>query len=409
MWSYRIYNGGGSPGGGGTDLSKIGTEVSIKSTGAIPKGGAWEGILNEGSPMALNSQQVSTNGASYFSEDLKVGFTSTSLSNGTKAYDLWFWNEDTSTYDKTTIDLTISNALTNRYTYSTDGSLIVYWYPSGKNIVFIEVDKENKTAMDYRMDMQVENITILGNKYFVVQPYELNKTTSEYLDFYEYDRDLHTLKYLNRVKLSSAIALATLPQASQISEKAWLFLNKGYKQIYRFELNDNGEFSFIYGGAPFSTSNWAYLSNDGQYISYNASNVNYLYKLNTQDLTYTLVTSVDKGNRYYEWYINGNILIEGYSSGVGTIYDISKGAIENWVVLATGEKIGPAPTNYHWNIDKWMGSDKTKIYSFSSGSDAQYLISPKTGMTTEPGKFYGIASKTLNIGDIDKSQLLFTT
>ena len=388
---------------GVADLSSIGTTVTVEANSAIQNGERWVGVLNDAYTQAnLGSQIVSNNGATKFSKDLSVGCKSYTISSSTTNIIIWLFNNETSSYDSINVDVsTVVSELENYLDYfiiSDDGSLIMF-NRYNNTPMFVEIDKETRTAKayvcKYTYAVMGNPQLFFGNKYVAVP-------ISGGTDFYEYNKETHSLCYLNRQEGLSMSSVSSGMPTVQVNSNTWIHLNNGL--MWKFSLN-NLTFSLLKGTAP----SRSYLSADGQYLT-ECNTTCKLHKLNVQDLSYDVVLEHTYSSRMY-WFLDGTTLIESTSSttGTGIIYDISGGNFENWIKLATETAIVPYSTNYNWSRHKWMNANGTKIYGYPQGNEAQYLISSIKNTKMESGKVYGIASSSLNLGDIDTAQLLFTT
>lgn len=415
---FGIATGGG---GGGGSYDAIGTKVTVETTGAIAKGGAWEGVLNDEYVQAeLSQQQVTTNGAVNFSKDLSVGFAGTySITTSTQNINIWFWNDETSTYDPVSVDMsTVAPNLGGTLSYyicSEDGTLLMLWNVSTSGVIFVEIDKETRTTTPYLVNYEYSCTTssgtqplFFGGKYLAVNAAQLIDSSSAVIkkagiDFYEYNKETHSLNYINRIENGSTrnYFTATLPTI-EVEADTWVHFNTSSSNlIYKIALS-NSEFTI----STLTLSGAGYLSSDGKCFSFKSGTNVYLYKLNIQDMTYAEILYKYYGNSNYQWYaFDETTIIEHYTNG-SKIFDVSTGEM---VEIASGSYLVPSKTRYAWSKHKWIDSQGTYIYGFPQGSEAQYLISPATNPSMEAGKVYGIASKPMNLGDVGTAQLLFTT
>ena len=410
-------------GGGGGSYEAIGTKVTVEARGAIAKGGAWEGVLNdEYAASELNQQQVTTNGATYFTKDLSVGFATTySITATTETINLWFWNAETSTYDSESIDIssvatglpaTVSSVL-----WSDDGTLVVFYSTSTKTWLFLEIDKETRTVEAYLSSIEYDftgtnvrkPILFFGGKYFAVNAKEVTEGVKKGAgtDFYEYDKETHSLKHINRVENGGSWYFVSNLPTIEVAENTWIHhsdYSSNYK-FFKFALNNSG-FSMSNSPAPFGGN----LSADGKcFTGRNSSNKNILYKLNVQDLTYEEIYSKTYSNSNYYWYAFDETTLIEYYKGSGyasKLFDISTGEM---IEMASSSYLVPSKTRYAWSKHKWIDSQGTYIYGFPAGSEAQYLIAPATNPSMEAGKVYGIASNPMNLCDVGTAQLLLST
>lgn len=389
------------------DLSLVGTKVTVEATGAIAKGSTWVGVLNDNSIEAGLYSQNYSSGASYYSTDLSVGYSSSySITTTTETINLWLWDNEKSTYEKVSVNVSsVAKNLTGTVgdTYiSDDGTLMMFCKSGVMTALFLEIDKENKTATAFVENFENQVTTtnarplLFDGKYVAVH---CTKTSYEEagIDFYEYDRETHSLNYINRAEYSSNTNFSNTLPTPKVGENEWVHAYSS-SAILKF-IFDGSNFSIIRGvtGGAVKT-----FSSNGQYYTRRVSGYSEgVYKLNTQDLTSTLVTTATFATNK-TLYIDGTIANDG-----STLYDITGGDFENWTILATASALSPTYTKFGWSSKKWITS--AKIYSFPQGGNSQYLISPVTNMEIEAGKVYGIASKTLNVGDIGEAQLLFTT
>lgn len=407
------------PAGGGYDLYNIGSTVLVEVQSGIAKGKVWEGVRNdEYSQNTLNEQAITNNGAYYFSKDLSIGYSNSySVTTSTKSIKLWFWNEEVATYDVVSIDVSsvapsLSGTLSS-LRITDDGTLAVLRGSKQSTLMFLEIDKENKTATPYVVGFKYvstsTNLPLLfGDKYIVnycgATTDSEGNSLGQGLDFYRYDTETHELYYINRAGTVSSVDLGGATQVAEVLPDTWV-CSGGSGKIAKLTLSGS-KFSYANGSIP-SYNNFS-LSSDGQYFTTRSGYTNNLCKLNAQDLTYEVIATNTYSGSQYIWAIDGITLISQQTTGVNSeIYDVSGGAFENWVLLASGTSFMPQYTNYIWSPAKWMGSTRAKIFSFPQNSEAQFLIKPMTTTATETGKFYGIAPKSLNLGDIDYAQLLF--
>jgi len=394
---------------GGDDYKRLGTTVTVEATGGISKGATWVGVHNdENSQLKLSSQSISKNGAVYFSKDVSIGYGSSySITKTTTSITIWLWNEASAAYDSISVDLSSVNselsttAITDPYV-SDDGTLVMFCASGVSSILFLEIDKENKIVtpyvkkFKYTITSSSARPLFFGGKYIVVHcPKTTDSSKNAGLDFYEYDVETHSMNYLNRCDCSSSANFVNTRPTPKVTENTWLTIDNT-NTLYKFVF-DNSTFSYAKGTNLSSPTSF-----DGQHFTRRTSGYTMaLYKINIQDLTAELVTSHAYSSNT-PWYISGTILLDGTNA-----YDISGGAYANWVTLATDSSSGLGASNMRsgWNSNKWISG--TKIYGFPSGSGSQFLISPATNPSMEAGKFYGIASKTLSLGDVDEAQLLF--
>lgn len=419
------------PSGGGGSYEAIGAKVTVEARGAIAKGGAWEGVLNdEYVASELNTQSYTNNGSAYYSKDLSVGITNTQISTSLTNVTIYFWNAETSTYDDVIVD--ISGVAPNlghtvsSYRFSDDGTLCCV-LGSGNSFLFLEIDKENRTATPYVVIASEKYTSVnsgwktpcfFGDKYIVINSGAYTEADGTKLgvgqNFFEYSTETHSLKFINRVQGTDRYVY-TSKYTPEVSPNTWMHVGSHYatsnspSAIFKFALSGS---EFTLATTPISGESMNNVSSDGRYITATSGSTQKLYGLNVQDLSLELITSKGFSNSNYTWWVEGTKLIQRYSSGSTNtciIYDISAGDVASWIELAKGSFLTPTVTRYGWNWNKWIGEGKTTIFGFPQGSEAQYLISPATNPSMEAGKVYGIASNPMNLGDVGTAQLLFST
>lgn len=399
-------------GGGSVDYGSIGTTVTVEAQGAIAKGARWEGVKSEDYEVTLVSQNVTAGSASYFSEDLEVGIPSTNITTSTTTYPIYFFDSQSSSYEQVTIDTSeVSQKLTANTTVSEiscDGTLVIFANTAGEYI-FLEIDRENRSAVAYYEQItglysSVSFQLFFGNKYICA-------TTSTYeLAFYEYSKETHSLLHVNTLnygytKLAWNMGFKT-PWINP-AENTYITTVVGYSSsthyLVKFTLI-NGEFQILF------SSELSYkvgqFSSDGKYFSINSNNrtsTGYngtvgLYSLNIQDLTYS--------NALSSLFSSSVQLIVG---GKYYMIDTRIYEIESQTQVADATRTTAVATNWRWNPQKFINNSTNTIYGLGTNGEAEYVISPNTTGATEEGKYYGIASKALNLGDVDTAQLLFTT
>lgn len=428
----KVFGTATGGGGGGGSYEAIGTKVTVETTGAIAKGGAWEGMLNdEYVASELNTQSYTNNGSAYYSKDLSVGIASAQISTTSTNMTIYFWNAETSTYDDVIVD--VSGVAPNlghtvsSYQFSDDGTLCCV-LGSGNSFLFLEIDKENRTATPYVVIASEKYTAVstmwktpcfFGGKYVVINSGAYTEADGTKLgvgqNFFEYSTETHSLKFINRVQGTDRY-IYTSKYTPEVSPNTWIHVGSHYASsnqpgaIFKFALSGS---EFTLSTTSISGETMNNVSSDGKYLTASYSSSQRLYGLNVQDLSLELITKKSFSNSDYTWWVEGTKLIQRYSSGsstnICTIYDISAGDVASWVELANGSYLTPTVTRYGWNWNKWIGENKITIFGFPQGSEAQYLISPATNPSMEAGKVYGIASNPMNLGDVGTAQLLFTT
>lgn len=396
---------GTSSGGGGGDYSAIGTTVTVEAQGAIAKGTRWEGVKSEDYEITVGSQKIDTTVIAELSDDLEVGIASTTISSDTTTVPIYFWESNSSVYAKVNIDVSeITSKLTsNIYTHklSQDGSLALF-YDSGQ-IIVIEIDKLNRT----------------GKAYGVFSGYPVFVLSSEYISFvsstmYKYSKDTHTFSSMGTVTGPSVNYYSTINfRPVQVSPNTWINVCKATKtafMIQKFTLLDDDTFTYAYVNTAGDFYEAVSIAPDGSYIATQKTSSGstdpayiYLYKFNVQDLSHTKVYSASLTNAKgsdYTCGTDGHFML----ASTGKLYEITStgvSAIEKYSSQPT------AKTGGSWNSKKWLTSND---YLFSIAStEAEYIVTPNLTGATEEGKYYGIASQTMNLGDVGEAQLLFTT
>lgn len=421
---------GTSSGGGGGDYSTIGTTVTVEAQGAIAKGARWEGVKSEDYEITIGSQNVSAS-ARYFSDDYEVGVSTIGISSASTALVLHFWDSQSSSYEKVSIDITeIASGISTAVflnTMTADGSLIMYDSESRtKEFIFVEIDKENKTAQVYKTEQfkistysptDTAQGCLLSDKYVAL-------SGEDVLSMYKYSRETHELIFMNDVPATEGYFTDFTYyglRPVEIAKNTWIHIASRYATsgalpviIGKFTLLDDGTFAY----SSVTTRGFYVrisIAPDGSYIatqtspssSSGSTNTVYLklFALNTQDLTLnqvgtTLTVTSSEGGPYYCATDGRYFLIS-----TGELYKITS---DGSTLVASD---GGNPTTYktfgHWNPQKWL-VDTTTFKGIAS-TEAEYIVTPNLTGATEEGKYYGIASQTMNLGDVGEAQLLFTT
>lgn len=403
---------GTSSGGGGGDYSAIGTTVTVEAQGAMAKGARWEGVKSEDYEITIGSQNVSAGSASQFSENLEVGIPSTYITTSTISYPIYFFDSQSSSYVEVLVDISeIASKLTENtsaFEISHDGKLAMFTNSTGE-YVFLEIDREKRNAVAYYTQLpdlysNTSYQLFFGNKYICA-------TTSDYkLSFYEYSKATHSLLHVNTInyeyiKVYWSMGLKTpwINPVENIYITTMIQTSSSVSNLVKFTLI-NGEFQILF--SPVTTYKVGQFSSDGKYFSVNTNRrdlTSYkgtvgVYSLNIQDLTYenalgqTISSSLPA-------------IVEGKYYMIGTnIYEI-----ESRTRVAIATQTTAKTTNWCWNPQKFINDQKTKLYCVGSNEKAEYIVTPNLTGATEEGKYYGVASQAMNIGDVGEAQLLFTT
>lgn len=420
---------GTSSGGGGGDYSAIGTTVTVEAQGTIAKGARWEGVKNGDYTTTFTTQNIASNGAYYFSEDLAIGIGKGPYSASSTSFIVYFWDKQNSLYVQKQIDIsTVASKITSSVNItpvlSHDGSLVMlrfYNYPNNLlEFIFIEIDRYTETCTPYFA--QLENIpqtsskagkvAFFGNKYLVTTNADYN------LEFYKYSTSTHTLQFINALSTGvSRVAWLFAPETQWINpaENIWISWSastiassSGAIYAVKFALVD-GEFQFSYNIIE-NASGTLHFSSDGNYLAYkNSSNVFCPCSLNIQDLTITLLTT-KSSSIYYTFFIEGTKVLEQFSTTPSSkIYEMSPTGALTKICSLSGYDFTPTRTFNMLNLKKFIALSTDTIGSIEQDSEAEYIVTPNLTGATEEGKYYGVASQAMNIGDVGEAQLLFTT
>lgn len=404
---------GTSSGGGGGDYSAIGTTVTVEAQGAIAKGARWEGVKSEDYEITVGLQQIDTTGITELSDDLEVGIASATISSDTTTVPIYFWESHSSAYAKVNIDVSeVAPNLTDSTTackISQDGTLALFF--GNGQVIAVEIDKLNKTGIAHGV-FSGGVTAILSSEYIYYNTV-----------IYKYSKDTHMFKKIGTptgATLSGNYYTLNF-RPVQVSDNTWINMcrfktsdtshGKIYLRIQKFTLLDDGTFAYTYVDA--SADNFypsVSLAPDGSYIatqktsSYSTDSAYmYLYKFNVQDLSYTKVYSTDVTNIKSDGYkcgTDGHFVIVS----TGLLYEITSTSV------STTKKYGIMPTDKtggSWSSKKWLSSTD-KLCSIAS-TEAEYIVTPNLTGATEEGKYYGVASHVMNVGDVGEAQLLFTT
>lgn len=416
---------------GGYDLSKIGTTVTVEATGAIGKGDRWVGVTNENFEPTLGSQATTSYGM-FYSSDFSVGIhagTGTITPTSTGSVNIGLYNAESQTYENLLGYVGgIAPSLTHDLIccdVNEDGTLVIYSkYNAGttgrRGVAVFEVDKENRTATAYYQELNADNGTTMP---MLAKDYLIQQCTSGGNRVYKYDWEQHKFVQIakcaynlqNLPAFSGTSTTSTSTVLGQTGTKVWvndnvlLFLNDNY--LVRYYLSESSASnSYVAYSSLNSKFKKSQISISKDYLiyceqsSYNVS----VYNLNSADLKITLLRTFRTNYLFTTSSSKPSVADGNYLVRSKYIYDISN--IENadptLIYTHTGGLEGARVHTF--NIHKWINATRTFFYGFPQGSEAQYLISPAT-QGTETGKFYGIASNSLSLGDVGEAQLLFAT
>lgn len=386
---------------GGYDLSKIGTTVTVEAQGAIAKGATWEGVLNKDVTYLCNTQTTNLS-ATYtrFSKDLSVACYR-DVSSTANTYNIAFFNTQTLNYDIYPVDVShITRANTfSVVSISFDGTLAILQTGNSSKenfIIAIEIDIENKSAVAY--ECKIEGMAG-GNASTWCNGCGLLYNSGRIWK-YKYNKEMHSLDLLDDYANNSGIGQSPI-QWARID--AQTFIGLSGSTIHKFIIDENG---FLHTSKALSGyTNYSYfrISYDGKYIS----GKNYLYSLNTADLSLTLLSNdIGTGTNATTFPFSGGKLIVGTN-----LYDITNVSQDNTTatLLYTHESsIVPHNSFGYFDIYNKYLDISNKIVYFPNGEAVQYSIHSLQGNQMENGNYYGIASSLMSIGDKGTAQLLFS-
>jgi hypothetical protein len=391
------------PSGGGGSYEAIGTTVTIEAQGAIAKGSRWVGVASEDVTYTCNTQD--TNLTQYwtkYSKDLSVACYRDVAKSAT-TYNIAFFNSQTLNYDTYSVDV---SHITRNYTFTCqmiteDGTVaFLQTVNSGYEncIIAIEIDKENKTAVAYECQL-VENSKPGGTGSAWCQDCAI-MYNSGHIWKYKYNKETHELDLLEDYA-SNTSASQTPTYWARVDDKTFIGLYNTY--IHKFIIEEN-TFSHTFKDlSSYTNASYFRISYDGQYIS----GRQYLYSLNTADLMLTLLSSdMGTGDTTSLPHSGGKLIV------VTNLYDITNVSPENpTATLLYTHDSNMATSSLYGRNDFYSKCLDTsyRIRYFPTGENVQYSIRALSGNQIENGKYYGIATSTMSVGDKGTAQLLFST
>lgn len=420
----KKITGTSSGGGGGSSLSELGIPVRAEARGAIAKGARWIGIPNDSYASETLGEQATSNLPSYLSEDLMVGITGSTISATTTSYLVYFYDGENNTYITYEVDLSgVASVLTGTSmppVLSNDGKLIVFGQINSDQVITIEIDKKGKKASAYSTYLQFpiydggmkSNYVADASRgtYFMYIGNSIKDSNgtikhSTGVRVEKYSYSTHSFSFSGMLEGNQNMSQYTVPnyltgKTAWIDGNTLVAISSGsYAWFMKFSFGEN------------STVVSARLDGNmgGAFLSGNATRLvksNILYSFNSQDLTYTQIGTINSASGTYYLDITGSFSISSNKN----IYDVTNVDSDTTASQLYSSTLILTPSRTKMvDISKWVTNATTdyKIFGFPSGSTAQYLISPTTDNIVESGKFYGIASQNMNLGDVGTAQLLF--
>ena len=419
-----------SGGGSGIDPSIIGTMVTVEAQTAILKGSRWEGIQNTGVSNSIGEINIPSISGIVTCCDTKVGIQTSISYQKTKAttIPIWFWDEENITYVQKNIPLpqeiiekSATRAITLYGNINNEGDLACVYYKDEsisncRMSIWVEIDKVNKTATCYYSPVTslVSRACTFAGNVVVANNY-----------IFKYDKETHTLTASGKTNVSVPDAgngeSYTLGEATVVGDVYIRAYNKSVVFV------DFSNFSAPQVTTVTLASSFMHgLSEDGTMLVTRAvsSESNKFYAIDVASKTVTLVATYD----LTPGYVNDPILLSQNKMIVNNkLWDITDIETQAPVLCATpndrstitpyydnSNKRYSTPYSRFLRADRWIGkatlSNATpKIFHYPSNNEPEYLISSKQTSTVENGKVYGIASKTMDLGESGTAQLLFST
>lgn len=402
-------------------LDEVGTTVTVEAQTSIIQGSRWEGDLNAEWNRVLSSETSSLSSSDVcFCKDLSVGI-SIKTKSGTRfpTETLYFYNSETLSYEPHNItyptDIPAISSTTSFFKFINDEGTLAAIITStdgsgnssslGRRIIWIEIDKENKTSQAYyqRLETGQSLGVILGDTFF-----------AKYV-FCVYDRTNHRATMYKTQSPSTSYTIDRRVGAEYATDDVLFYLPSTSSQLKAYTLS-NGGAVYVVGTLATSASTGT-ISPSGNLVVVAKTNSTktlstlYFYSLNkagnnislieqyTVDVTTTSNTNVP----YVATLLSDELMIFD-----NKIYDISD--IENKAptILSSGVT-NPYTSSVGVTPSKWQGYQSTTIYHYPSNGEPQYLINSKSTANTTANKYYGIATKNMSIGDTGTAQLLFNT
>lgn len=396
-------------GGGGADLSKIGTTVTVEAQTSIMKGERWEGVKNTAYNRML-TKEVSELQSNYmsFSSDLEFAVKQSSSSSSVfpTTWIVYMYNKETMGYDEVEIPIPSEIAGQSKasgYTYTrinSEGTLAAVYFNNLPAIIWIEIDRENKTGAAYYEERS--EFTSVGTSTRFDKNIIFNSGNHVVYDIETHTSNTYTLtsgtQQFNSTPNNFLITESKVFSLGDgktlkffgIGSSQWQTISTITSDSYNSTISPSGN---LIVGAVMSSSTQAKLT----FYSLNVAG-----NVATKIAEHT-VTITERYKQTYAILLSDNILLFNKN-----LYDISNIENEPPVLLATGA-LQPQDNMSIATVKKWIAYQSTTVFHFSDNGEAEYLIYSKNASGTEASKYYGITSQNISIGDSGQAQLLFDT
>ena len=437
-------------GEGGFPLERVGTTVTVEAQGAIGKGQPWEGVLNdEYAQQGLGKQELSgdvMNIKEYFSADRRVAVYETA--DSVKTHTINIFDSNSSSYVPVSVTFPITLDRYWHFTLNEEGTLVVAHNTNSSGTYyayFIEVDKENKTVALYTSENSYGSSTTAGirNVTCILDNYIISSNTSgtKVYGAYYYDFETHKVKRVKYYNSSSQLVDWTVQSYCMNSVGMGVFSIRKYgdntwiqaesdKYINKISFDEDLLLSYTRISIPnIKPSDYPTPAANAPYcISYDLTQISSYRNVvvdetshyavdygafNPQDLSFTysgtyVTSATGADNTTFAIALGNNKFV--FSRGAAyNVADANSGTDKVLSYYATPSKWQWQPRYTNWVVGNGPLPDTgtvQRILAFPKGSTAEYLIYP-SHFYTENDKYYGIASSTLNIGDVGEAQLLF--
>lgn len=419
------FEGSGGGGSGTTsDLSSVGSTISVEARTTIDKGDRIVGIKNDdyvtptlgSTPLGISLQILSA--------DESVGIGGGTVQAGF-IIPIYFKNE-TGTYDAYGLEITDLGGITysNGFIINEDGTRAVT--SNGANVLILTIDKTNKSATYSYTTVNISNVPIQGTSYearitnpsistsrsgILVSDYLIceskayvtkvadgsTRGTQNILTIYKCNNSSLSLIYNEGIPTGTSQSYNTFSildgNGVRIGDEILFGARKysGAARLGRYSIASN-----TVSIAEISTSATLgnYLSKNGEYFCVSNANTSVLYSVNLTGLSVNQIKTFTSFTNQATFPNNdGNLVVN--SKGVYNVKSDTK---------LYG---GAVPVNKFFDEKRWISSGA--IYSVTPSTTAEYLISSIFTFEMVADRIYGIADKSMTVGTQGTARGLFNT